>query len=406
MKKALKRFISILAIISLIFSICSMFSSCNTDEVIDDEDYVDYQEENTDADNYDLSLTIGDYNYNLPVMWSDFENDGWTFTNRNVGVGASGVNGYHYDSIDNNIISVEADNDSMYLSDIDLNLCNFKKATAQWEDCQVAGMDISLSDLNDVTLVVGGITLGLTTQYEVEEMYGSAAEGSNSGYKYYLMEYGNEENKMIVYYDDTNVVYRINFVNIVCNKFIDDSELVELGSEYNVVPDYLSDDPFDYQFEINGDLYQIPVTPQAFLDNDGYSANDDELDQIVSSHSNATVSITYDGRTTSLTVCNFTENAIKARNCPIKEIHMGYNCGAFRDFRIFNGFTYGTAEEDFMDYIHSLPNQDYIYDNTILSPQFDEDIKWTYSFSDSDRLKDVSIYTTYNYYKNDLQVKN
>ena len=401
----MRRIISVLLVLSIV--LLSMVGCANNDN--DGNDIIKDVSQTNDADNYDVSIVIDGEEYAFPMLWSEFEKRGWYFPTRNVGVGVDGVYGYDVYQEDNSF-EVTVANDDLYLTDITAYLCNYKSETAQWEDCMVAGLRMTTSSANGVDYCANDITLGLTTRYEVVEMFGEPNKEYSGKELYYLMEYDNMQNRKVVDYDDTNVVRSIEIVNVLANKFEDNSETIALSNEkYNVIPDKLSDNPYDFVFEVNSELYKWPITVSGLTDSGLYYADEDMLNDVISSRNSSEITISDNkNQTAEVDIYNFTDSAIKAKDCPITLLHLGYGSGVFKDFKIFNGYTYGSSKDEIREYLRDNGYEFYdlnddsfeIFNGPYNDENYDnEDLVMILDFSEADTLKSVTIRANTYYYE-------
>ena len=394
MKMKIRKIASVLLVLSIV--LLSMVGCANNEN--EDIDFAEDISQTSDEYNYDVSVFIDGEEYAFPMLWSEFKERGWYFPTRNVGVGVDGVYGYDAYQEDNSFEATVA-NDNLYLTDIDAYLCNYKSESAQWEDCMVAGLRMTTSSANGLSYTANGITLGETTRYEVVEKFGEPAKKYSGNELYYLIEYDNMQNRMVLDYDENDVVREIEIVNVIANKFEDDSQTILLNNEkYNVIPDELSNNPYDFIFEINGNLYKWPITPSVLTDSGLYYADEDMLENVIASRKSAEITISdNNNQTAEIELYNFTDSAIKAKDCPIKSLNLGYGSGTFKDFKIFNGYTYGSSKDEIREYLRDNEYEFYDLNDDafeILNGPYNDDsddLVMILEFSEADTLKSVSI---------------
>lgn len=293
-----------------------------------------------------IKIEIDDTEYSFPMLVSDFHNLGWEYPySEDFKLPA-------YDS-DKEYLEYQEKykNSELGVIDIDVYVFNYSSESKYYSDCAVAGFKISERDFPTGNVSFYGLTIGRSTYNDVIETFENIVEDDGC-YYYYFLEHDNKKHMIEFYFDDSNILSGLKIVNADINLFDEgDVKLRTVDDSFNVVPDSISNDLFDYQFMVNGDLYQMPVTPQALLDNN-YDIPDAET--IISSGKSYELKVNYNGASTTLFINNFSDGPAKAKDCPITSITLGYSDNVFRDFELSGDITMGTDPYYIVEYLISM----------------------------------------------------
>ncbi len=333
MKK--KRILMLIGLTATLFGMTVCAEEDGT-EAIEDSAESEGGEDTGDWTDYQLSID-GDV-YTFPMMYEDFISFGWVLNDTEDTLDPYTYSIYYFTKEDMQC--------SVYILNLGIN-------TVSIEDCIVAGISIDSyywEDIDSTVELPGGIVKGVSTLDDIAAAYGTPTDTYEGDLytEYTYQEDYNEEVELTVY-NDSGVLE-----DIVIENFVepDGYEIGEISTDEPqdvmayVKPDTLSDDLTEYEIELDGDVYSLPV-PVNVLTEDGWEIVEDDSDSMVAAHYYGWIYLRRDNQTFSTTITNEEDYATIPEYCWIEELSVGgYTLDI--DGSLPGGIKIGMTEEDFL----------------------------------------------------------
>lgn len=274
----------------------------------------------------DYTFTLDGVVYQLPFAYTELEDNGWSCSVST----SEKISGESHQSV-----TMRKD-DTQFIAYI----VNFSGNAKKIKKCKVGGIQVDAgSDMPEFS-IAEGITVGASEE-EVREAFGDPQEvyeASNNGYV--TLTYG-EGNIYTEFYCDTKDD-DYDYSEIIVENFTADAddEKTETSEE---VPEYLStytapsslgEDKISGNIEIEGDLYTIPCTVSAFLNN-GWEITYQEGS--VASGRSSTLDLSRDGKELYLSITNFSDYQTIPKNCAVTSV--GFSEYSDASFTLPGGLT-------------------------------------------------------------------
>ncbi len=304
----------------------------------------------------DYQITIAGDTYTFPMMYDEFTSYGWILDDEEDAEDILDPYSYSIYYFTNEEMQCSA-----YILNLGIN-------TVSIDSCIVAGITIDSFYWEDIDCIVElpcGIVKDVSTLEDIEAAYGtptSTYEGELYTEYTYQEDY-NREVELTVY-KESGVLE-----DIVIENFIepDDYDAGEASDEVPdrilayVKPDALSDDVSEYEMELDGEVYTIPVPVSAMIE-DGWELVEDDSDSVVAAHYYGWVYLSKDNQTFSATVTNEEDYATSPENCWIEELSVGVYALEL-DGALPGGICIGMTEEDFLRILDEA-GMDYEYNDS------------------------------------------
>lgn len=260
----------------------------------------------------DFTFTLDGVIYQLPCLYSDFTDNGWTISS--TGMSENTVltaNTYEY------VNMAKAGNG------ITVYFINMSGNEKELKDCKIGGIEVERNDLNDAGLFVcaKGITTE-STKDEVTAAYGSG-NTTNTYDDYTSIDYEKEfyiDAYFVCYHEETkyNLIRLRNFV-------ADEDDVTETSTQ---VPDYLAqyiaptelgDDLTVSKLQLEGDLYSLPAPLSAFLDK-GWTIT--QKPDSVSAGNTESIRIERNGVKVYVSILNLASYQTLPENCAVYSVNV------------------------------------------------------------------------------------
>lgn len=287
----------------------------------------------------DYQIQIDDQVYQFPMAYDDFTALGWSADESDL----SRLEPNQYTLVRLKKDKVKA---AVYVLNLGLN-------TLPAEECIVGGMDIDSYDWNleesSITLP-GGIVRGEADVASIEAAYGTPSDTYESDL-YNLISYETDYNSSVEMrvYKESGVLESIDIRNFVEPEDFDAgeaSEEVPADILAYAKPEALGDDLSEYQIEVEGEAYSLPV-PVSVLAADGWEVDERNSDSTIKARSSGWVTLRKGGQEIHKMAYNAEHYATIPENCWIEEIEIGeYQTNV--DGRLPGGIATGMAETDFL----------------------------------------------------------
>lgn len=268
-------------------------------------------------DLYSFQVQIEGKVYEFPMAYQDFIDAGWkTDTN-----GDEELEAYQYGSI-----SVK----QQYL-EIDAYVINLGINLATLSDCMVGGVAFDKYQFEDAPeveiLFPGGLKFGEATREDLEAAYGAPYdEYEGSDYVELTYRFDSYQEWEFTIDNETGVVNEFDLMNFEEDEEANAAAAAEVSSDPTeavlayVAPTEMSEDPLDYVFELEGDLYQLPAPVSAFIEN-GWTLKKEGGDAgIVMGDDYDYATLMKDGKDMSVSINNYDPNAQVVENCFVTDI--------------------------------------------------------------------------------------
>lgn len=265
----------------------------------------------------DYQIQIEDHVYQFPMMYSDFTALGWSESDAEDADVELDPNQYTMVRFTRDDAEVTA-----YVVNLGMN-------TLPASECVVGGMDIDTFywelDAASVTLP-GGIVRGEADEAAIEAAYGTPSD-TYEGDLYYQLTYETDYNSSVEMqvYKESGVLESIDIRNFVEPEGFDAgeaSEEVPAAVLAYTKPDALGTDLSEYQIELDGQVYSMPV-PVSVLISDGWELDADDSDETISAGNSGWVTLRKGGQEIRKMACNAESYATIPANCWIEELNVG-----------------------------------------------------------------------------------
>jgi hypothetical protein len=327
----------------------------------------------------DYQVQIDDQVYQFPMMYTEFEALGWTVNEDDL----SDLQPNQYDTVR----FTKGD------AKCTVYVLNLGKNTLPAQECIIGGISIDrfdwpLDEGSTITLP-GGIVRGSADGDAIEAAYGTPSDTYEGDlYKEYTYETDSYCEIELQVYTESGTLESLKIRNFVEPEDFDpgevSEEVPEAVSSYTK-PDSLSDNPADYQMELDGEVYALPV-PVSVLAADGWELDTSASDSEISAGSYGWVTLQKGGQQIRKIAVNPEDYATIPENCWIEELTIGgYTLEA--EGGVPGGIKEGMTETDFLkvledngiDYEVTSESGDYKY--------------YTYNKQQYDQCFEVTIYT-------------
>jgi hypothetical protein len=327
----------------------------------------------------DYQLQIGDQVYQFPMTVTEFESLGWKANEDDL----SDLQPNQYDMVR----FTKGD------AKCTVYVINLGKNTLPARECLAGGISIDhfdwpLEEGTGITLP-GGIERGVSDGDAIEAAYGTPSETYEGDlYKEYTYKTDSYSKIELQVYNETGVLESISLRNFVEPEDFDagevSTEVPEAVTSYTK-PESLSEDPSDFQIELDGEVYELPV-PVSVLAADGWELDSSSSDLEISAGSFGWVVLQKGGQQIREIAVNPEDYATIPENCWIEELTIG---GYSLDVEggVPGGITEGMSEEEFLKI---LDENGIDYELTSESGDFKY---YTYNKKAYDQCFEVTIYT-------------
>ncbi|MDO4324213.1 MAG: hypothetical protein Q4C61_17000 [Lachnospiraceae bacterium] len=326
----------------------------------------------------DYQIQIDDEVYQFPMMYADFTAMGWTPRDTEE----TELKPNQYD-----MIRFTKD-DAMCTAYI-LNL-GMNNETA--ENCIVGGISIDNFDweleTGEVTLP-GGIVRGQADVDTIQAAYGTPSD-TYEGDLYTKLTYEIDYNSSVemAVYKESGVLEDIDLRNFVEPEGFDAGEVSEevpaAVSSYTK-PEVLSDNLEDYQMELDGEVYALPV-PVSVLAADGWELDEGDSDSEIKAGSFGWVTLRKGGQEIREIAVNPESYATIPENCWVEGLTAGgYTLDA--EGVLPGGIRTGMAEEEFVELLEAA-GMSYEVDDSSDSFKY-----YVYNEKEYDQCFEVTVYT-------------
>lgn len=325
----------------------------------------------------DYQIQIGDQVYQFPMMYEDFIALGWSTDEAADEL----LKPNQYDMIRFSKDDVKC---TVYV----LNLGKNSEAAS---DCIVGGISIDNFDweiTDGEVMLPGGIERGVSDVDAIEAAYGTPSD-TYEGSMYTKLTYETDYNSSVELsvYTESGVLEDIDVRNFVEPEGFDpgevSDEVPEAVSSYTK-PDVLSEDPEDYQMELDGEVYTLPV-PVSVLVADGWELDASDSDAEIKADYFGWVTLRKGGQEIREIAVNPEDYATIPENCWIESLTAGgYTLDA--EGILPGGISTGMTEEAFVA----------ILEEAGLTYEVDESSNfkyYTYNEKSYDQCFEVTVYT-------------
>ncbi|MCD7736598.1 MAG: hypothetical protein LUI07_06500 [Lachnospiraceae bacterium] len=301
----------------------------------------------------DYELVIDEDVYALPMMYADLTAYGWSLKEEAEAEETIEPYSYGIYTFVKEDLTVYA-----YLLNLGLN-------TVPAEDCIVAGISIDKfywDEADSVVELPGGLALGASTAEDIVAAYGKPTdiyEGELYTQYTYQEDY-NQEVELAVYLE-SGVLEEIQIENFAEPEGYDVGE-PSTETPQSVLayarPDVLSNDLTDYEIELEGKVYALPV-PVSVLVEDGWTLDENDSDSLVIAQYYGRVTLRKDNQSFSTSVVNGEDYATTPENCWVETLEVG---GYTLDMEgaLPGGVSVGATEEEFLSILNEN-SMDYEY---------------------------------------------
>lgn len=273
---------------------------------------------------YSFTINLGKQKLTFPMSYSAFTEKGFETT----------------DSLRQKLNPLEISEDKLFINDKIAVYAQFFNDTPDVQklaDCSVAGIIIDTSMLTDDSarvILPKGITLGVSTQAEIEYLYGPP----NNTYELEAdtqlsYEYDSGQTILLNTDRDTKIVDSIDlhsYKPISRNLQMQSKAVMEVYSQKDESSRYkqpvdLGDDIYSSIVEFDHELYELPAPVKEFL-NHGWTleqllSNVENENQEVSGMSNSQIILTKAGQNIQTTVKNYSNKPESVEDCYVTKIY-------------------------------------------------------------------------------------
>ena len=293
-------------------------------------------------DIYSFQVSIDGTIYQFPMWASDFEALGWTYD----GDASKTLSSNEYTAAEK---WVKGDI-SVYTK-----LANLSMNTVTMTESMVGGITLEeyqLKDGNCEIILPKGIQYGVSTKEDVIAAYGSP-NYEYDGENWYKMGYEKDYYQSVYLYisAETGKLCEIEIENIVELEGADnsvDATVPDVVKNYKA-PTTLGDDLYEFDIELEGNLYTLPCPVSELLAN-GFTINEDNSESAFGAQGHGWLEIVYDNQAYHTIVQNFADYATTAENCFITDIETSIY-GPEYDLTIPCGIKRGDSEESVLEKI-------------------------------------------------------
>ncbi len=262
----------------------------------------------------DYQLTIDGDVYTFPMMYEDFTAYGWVLDDEEDTLDPYTYSIYYF--------TKEEVQCSVYILNLGIN-------TVSIEDCIVVGITIDnyyWEDADSTVELPCGIVKDVSTLDDIVAAYGTPTDTYEGELytEYTYQEDYNEEVELTVY-KESGVLEEITIEKFVEPDGFDEGEVSSEEPQSvmaYVKPDALSDDLTEYEIELDGSVYSLPVPVNTLLE-DGWELVADDSDSVVAAHYYGWVYLRKDNQTFSTTVTNEEDYATIPEYCWIEDLSVG-----------------------------------------------------------------------------------
>ena len=289
-----------------------------------------------------LSDSLDDYTFELdgavmklPVDYKEFTAHGWAFRS-------------YDDSITEDSLLTAQRSNFFYMTNgdarIDVQIYNPSGDTRPIRDCKIGSVRV-VKEEGLSFKIAGGMEPGVSAE-DVLAKFGTPAN-NQTGTDYQTIRYMtgqySSEGETEFYFRKEHSANNYISISYMPLDTIDAGEVPESRPAYldtYVAPAALSDDPTQTIFQLGGDLYQLPCTIDAFLDN-GWTISSKSVDAIASgNYELLAMKLSKDKCSISLSLMNFDGRAAKAENCAVISVAFSTSFEADDmpgDYAVFSG---------------------------------------------------------------------
>ncbi len=304
--------------IPLLILLIIVMSTTFTVMAEEEQNQADYENYTDNDKDYSIwqqyQVTIDGQLYSFPMDCSEFTSLGWSCNS----LENASLDPYHYDLY---TFCREEETCSVYL----LNTSDYSKLLSE---CSIAGICIESHDWGDkegtITLP-GGLTRGVSSSEDILAAYGDP-DNLQEGDLYTLYTYVEDENQEIELevYKTTNVLENIRIQNFrepgVDNENEPNNSVPQSVLSYSK-PEILSENLYDSQIEIEGEVYAIPVPVESLL-SDGWKIVSQSSDSVVQPQYYGWVTLTNEKISLTQTISNTADYATSPENCWLETIEV------------------------------------------------------------------------------------
>lgn len=293
-------------------------------------------------DIYSFQVSIDGTIYQFPMWASDFEALGWTYD----GDATQTLSSNEYTTAETWVkgdISVYTD------------LANLSMNTVTMTESMVAGIQVDeflLRDAECEIILPKGIQYGVSTKEDVIAAYGTP-NYEYDGDNWYKMGYEKDYHQNVYLYisTETGVLCEVEIENFIELEGADnsvDATVPDVVKNYTA-PTALGDDLYEFDIELEGNLYTLPCPVSEFLAN-GFTINEDNSESAFGAQGSGWLELVYDNQAFHTIVYNYADYATTAENCFVTDIETSIY-GPEYDLTIPCGIKRGDSEESVLEKI-------------------------------------------------------
>lgn len=266
-------------------------------------------------DIYSFQVSIDGTVYQFPMWFSDFEALGWTYTEDNT-----------EDELSSNqyTFSCTWEKDGFKVS---TQFANLSMNSVAIRDSMVASITLDNYDLKDCPweiLLPGGIQYGVSSRDDIVAAYGDPSDEYEGDLYYNLTyKYDSYQDIDLYVYKESGVLEKIELRNIVELEGADNSvstEVPEIVKGYTA-PDELGDDLYQFNIELEGNLYTLPCPVSELLAN-GFTLGKDSAEAIAAGNS-SWITLNFNNQSYDAIVENYADYATIPENCFLTTMKCG-----------------------------------------------------------------------------------
>lgn len=296
-------------------------------------------------DIYSFQVSIDGVVYQFPMWASDFEALGWTYK----GDLSQTLSSNQYTTTE----VWKRESGSVYT-----RLANLSMNTVTFAESMVAGITLDEYQLRkcDWEIVLPkGIQYGVSTSEDIIAAYGKPSY-EYDGEQFYKLGYEYDYHQKIYLYvsKETGVLNQIDIENIIELEGADNSvssEVPEMISGYKA-PDSVGNDLYQFNIELEGNLYTLPCPVSELLDN-GFTINEKKSDSEFAAGNGGWLELRYNNQTYRCIVRNYADYATTAENCFLTTIESSIYAPDFK-LTIPCGIKRGDKEKDILEIIKNF----------------------------------------------------
>jgi len=296
-------------------------------------------------DIYAFQVSVDGIVYQFPMWASDFEALGFTY------------DGDFSDTLSSNQYATtqvwDKGEGSVYT-----RLANLSMNTVTFAESMVAGITFDEFQLRDVDweiMLPKGIQYGVATRDDIIAAYGEPSdEYDGSAFNRLTYEYDYHQTIDLYVSKDTGVLNQIDMENMIELEGADNSvssDVPEIVTAYKE-PDSLGEDLYQFNIELEGNLYTLPCPVSELLTN-GFTINENNSDSEFAAGNAGWLELRYNNQSYRCLVRNYADYATTAENCFLTTMESSVYDPDF-ELTIPCGIKRGDKEEDVVEKIKAF----------------------------------------------------